>query len=307
MRSDNHQQRDTQQPKTSIYDDITARIVAELEAGIVPWARPWTASACGLGLPENASTGRSYSGINILILWDAVLTRGFGSQRWITFRQALTMGANIRRGEKGTTVCYADRFIPKAEAERARQTGDAANAVPFLKRFTVFNTEQCEGLPDSAMGAAVTLREPEIVTAAEAVIQASGADFRIGGGEAFYHRGDDFIRVPPQATFFDQINYYRTCFHELGHWTGHPSRLARDLSNRFGSEGYAREELVAELASAFLCAKHNIQPTVRHADYIGNWLTILRNDSRAVFSAASMASKAADFVLAFTNQATRAA
>lgn len=307
MRSHTQQHSDTHQPKTSIYDDITARIVAELEAGIVPWARPWNASACGLGLPENASTGRSYSGINILILWDAVLTRGFGSQRWVTFRQALFMGGNVRKGEKGTTVCYADRFIPKAEAERARETGDAANAVPFLKRFTVFNTEQCEGLPDSATGVAPTLREPEIVPAAEALIQASGADFRIGGGEAFYQRGDDYIRVPPQATFFDQINYYRTCFHELGHWTGHPSRLARDLTGRFGSEGYAREELVAELSSAFLCAKHSIQPTVRHADYIGNWLTILKNDSRAVFSAASMASKAADFLLAFTDQATRAA
>ena len=175
---------DTQQPKTSLYDEITARIVAELEAGIVPWVRPWNASACGLGLPENASTGRSYSGINILILWDAVFTRGFGSQRWLTFRQALSMGGNVRKGEKGTTVCYADRFIPKAEAERARETGDTANAVPFLKRFTVFNIEQCEGLPDSAKGAAITLREPEIVPAAEALIQATAADFRIGGPQA---------------------------------------------------------------------------------------------------------------------------
>jgi antirestriction protein ArdC len=307
MRSNIHQPSEPAQPKTSIYDDITARIVAELEAGIVPWARPWDASACGLGLPENASTGRSYSGINILILWDAVLTHGFPSQRWLTFRQALAMGGSVRKGGKGTTVCYADRFIPKSEAERARETGDAANAVPFLKRFTVFNAAQCDGLPEQASGAAPVLREPEIVPAAEALIQASGADFRIGGGKAFYQRGDDFIRVPPQTSFFDQINYYRTCFHELGHWTGHPTRLARDLTNRFGSEGYAREELVAEIASAFLCAKHSIQPTVRHADYIGNWLTILKNDNRAVFQAASMASKAADFLLGFTDQATRAA
>jgi antirestriction protein ArdC len=217
MRFTPKQQPDTHQPKTSIYDDITARIVAELEAGIVPWARPWGASACALGLPENASTGRTYSGINILILWDAVLTRGFSSQRWITFRQALALGGNVRKGQKGTAVCYADRFIPKAEAERARESGDAANAIPFLKRFTVFNAEQCEGLPETAKGTAPVLREPEIVPAAEAFIQASGADFRVGGGEAFYHQGEDFIRVPPMATFFDQINYYRTCFHELGH------------------------------------------------------------------------------------------
>ena len=197
MRSNTKQQpSDTHQPKTSIYDDITARIVAELEAGIVPWARPWNASACGLGLPENASTGRSYSGINILILWDAVLTRGFGSQRWITFRQALSMGGNVRKGEKGTTVCYADRFIPKAEAERARETGRRGQCRAVPQALYGFQYRAMRRLPESATGAAPVLREPEIVPAAEALIQASGADFRIGGGEAFYQRGDDFIRVP---------------------------------------------------------------------------------------------------------------
>ena len=205
----------------------------------------------------------------------------------------------MRKGEHGTTVCYADRFIPKHEKERAREAGDEPTQIPFLKRFTVFNIEQCEELPDRIFARPDALPEREIVRAAEALIAASGADFRTGGGEAFYHRGDDFIRVPPQNAFFDQINYYRTCFHELGHWTGHASRLARDLSNRFGSEGYAREELVAEMASAFLCASLSIQPTVRHADYIGTWLQVLRNDSRAVFQAASMASRASDFILAF--------
>ncbi|WOI52215.1 zincin-like metallopeptidase domain-containing protein [Parvularcula sp. LCG005] len=137
--------------------------------------------------------------------------------------------------------------------------------------------------------------EPE----AERLIHATGADFRVGGDSAYYVPSHDFILVPPQAAFLNQINYYRTCFHELGHWTGHAARLARDLTTKFGTKDDAREELVAEMASAFLCAEMGIVPTVRHADYLANWLDVLREDKRAVFRAASLASKAADFVLTF--------
>ena len=143
------------------------------------------------------------------------------------------------------------------------------------------------------------LPEREIVPQAEALIAATGADFRIGGDRAFYVPSGDFMQVPPQPAFFEQINYYRTCFHELSHWTGHDTRLARDQSGRFGSKHYAREELVAEMASAFLCAALGIVPTVRHADYLASWLEVLREDNRAIFRAASQASKAADFILGF--------
>ena len=305
MRQDN-QQPARGQCRANLYQEVTDRVIAELEKGCVPWVRPWDQSKSGLAIPQNATTGRHYSGINILILWDAVITRDFGSHRWLTLRQANAIGGQVRKGERGTTVCYADRFIPKAELQRAAEQGDSPSAVPFLKRFTVFNVEQCDGIPD-AVRALAALEPRQIVEQAERLIAATEADFRTGGSEAFYHRGEDYIRVPPQPAFFDQINYYRTCFHELGHWTGHGKRLARDLTGRFGSEGYAREELVAEMTSAFVCAQLSIQPTVRHADYIGNWLTVLRNDARAIFQAASMASKAADFILAFTDQAARAA
>ena len=134
---------------------------------------------------------------------------------------------------------------------------------------------------------------------AEALIAATGADLRVGGDRAFYVPSRDFIRVPPQTAFGDQINYYRTCFHELAHWTGHASRLDRPQSGAFGSKNYGREELVAEMGSAFVCAALGIIPTVRHADYLGAWLETLREDSRAIFKAASGASKAADFLLAF--------
>jgi antirestriction protein ArdC len=284
--------------RATLYDEVTARIVAEMEQGLVPWVRPWAGSTAAFGLPRSAATRKFYSGINILILWDAVLKHGFASQEWLTFRQALNLGGHVKRGERGTTICYADSFIPKAERERAREQGDDPNSVPFLKRFTVFNIAQCEGLP--AHIAPVPLQpipDHEKSPAAEQLIAATGARIVEGGGEAFYHRGEDFIRLPHRESFLSQPDYYCTALHELGHWTAHPSRLNRDLLHRFGSEAYAREELIAELTSAFLCAHLNIVPQIRHADYLGHWLQILKHDARAIFHAASQASKASDFIL----------
>ena len=285
--------------RVNIYDEVTARIVAELEAGRFPWVQPWgTPGATGAGLPRNALTARSYSGVNILILWSAVIEHRWPSQSWLTFRQAQEAGGCVRKGAHGVTVVYADRFTPEAEKERASRDGDEAKAVPFLKRFTVFNVAQCDGLRSGLASDPVPLPEREIVPLAEEVIAASGVDFRVGGAEAFYVPSRDFVQVPPQTAFFEQINYYRTCLHELTHATGHAKRLDRDLTNAFGSKDYAREELVAELESAFLCAALGIAPTVRHADYIGSWLDVLREDSRAIFRAASAATKAADWLLA---------
>ena len=291
----------------SLYQEVTDRIIAELEAGRVPWVQPWGGAKASLGLPRNAATGRRYSGVNILILWGAVIEKGFAGQSWLTFRQALDLGGNVRKGERGTTVCYADRFIPKTEIERAQRDGDDPEAIPFLKRFSVFNVDQCDGLPDGAFDGPAPLPERQIIPDAEALIAATGADFRIGGDKAFYVPSLDYIQVPPQPAFFQQIDYYRTCFHELGHWSGAKTRLDRDLSGRFGSNPYAREELVAEMASAFICASLTIAPTVRHADYLGEWLDILRADNRAIFRTASHASKAADFILAFRGGAENSA
>ena len=289
----------TERNRQTVYQEVTDRIVVELEQGRVPWVQPWGRAKTAPGLPINATTSRRYSGINVLILWGAVIEHGYPTQSWLTFRQALGLGGNVRKGERGTTVVYADRFVPQAEKERAAQAGDEPQQVPFLKRFTVFNVAQCDGLPAHLGAAAAPLPEREIIPNAEALIAATGADFRIGGNRAFYVPAADYIQVPPQPAFFEQINYYRTCFHELGHWTGHASRLARDFAGSFGSKTYAREELVAEMASAFVCASLGIAPTVRHADYVGSWLEVLREDNRAIFRAASLASKAADFLLAF--------
>lgn len=283
--------------RQSLYADVTQRVIAELEEGRLPWVQPWNASACECGMPSNAVTNRAYSGINILILWAAVIRGAHGTQRWLTYRQAQAAGGTVRRGEKGITVCYADRFTPKSEQERAGDEQRDARQVAFLKRFTVFNVDQCDGLPEAMTIAPVLLEARDIMPRAEELIAAAGADFRIGGANAYYAPDRDYVQVPPRQAFADQINWYRTALHELGHWTGHPTRLGRDQSGAFRSDTYAREELVAEMASAFTCASLSIKPTVRHADYIGSWLAVLREDDRALFRAASAASKAANYLL----------
>lgn len=205
--------------RTNLYDDVTGEIIAELEAGRIPWVQPWgtAAAKAPLAMPQNASTRRRYSGINVLILWGAVIEHGFAVQSWLTFRQALSLGGNVRKGERGTTVVYADRFIPDDEKKRARENGDEAQGIPFLKRFTVFNTDQCENLPEEIAAVAPPPPPGMIEPQAEALIRATGADFRIGGGRAFYSPPHDFVQVPPPAAYFEPINWHRTAFHELGH------------------------------------------------------------------------------------------
>jgi antirestriction protein ArdC len=291
--------------RTSLYDEITLKIIGELEAGRVPWVQPWgtAAAKAPLAMPTNAATGRGYSGINVLILWGAVIERGFSGQSWLTFRQALSQGGNVRKGERGTIVVYANRFVPDDEKRRARETGEDPHSIAFLKRFAVFNAEQCENLPDAIAIAAPPALPSLIEPTVEALIAAAGIDFRIGGSRAYYDPGSDYVQVPPPQAYFDPINWHRTALHELGHASGHACRLDRDMSGTFGSKAYAFEELVAELSAAFCCASLGIVPTVRHADYIGSWLEVLRQDNRAIIRAASKASKAVDYLLGFAPDA----
>ena len=287
--------------RSSLYDDITNKIIGELEAGRVPWVQPWgtAAAKAPLAMPRNAATGRQYSGINVLILWGAVIEHGFPGQSWLTFRQALALGGNVRKGEHGTTVVYADRFVPDDEKKRARETGEDAQAIPFLKRFTVFNAAQCEGLHEDVAIVAPPPLPGLIEPRVEALIKATSIDFRIGGNRAFYVPAQDYVMVPPPQAYFEPINWHRTALHELGHATGHVSRLNRDFSGSFGTKKYAFEELIAEMSAAFCCASLGITPTVRHADYIGSWLDVLREDNRVIVRAASQASKAADYLLGY--------
>jgi antirestriction protein ArdC len=289
------------QDRSNLYDEITGKIIVELEAGRVPWVQPWgtAAAKASLSMPKNASTDRYYSGVNILLLWGSTIENAFTGQSWLTFRQALSLGGHVRKGERGTTVVYADRFVPSDEKRRAAETGEEAHAIPFLKRFTVFNCDQCDELPDEIATAAPPPPPGLIEPTVEALIKATGIGFRIGGNRAFYAPVEDYVQVPPPQAYFEPINWHRTALHELGHATGHRSRLNRDQSGSYGTKKYAFEELVAELAAAFGCASLGIVPTVRHSDYIGSWLEILREDNRAIVRAASQASKAADYLLGF--------
>lgn len=312
-----HAEASRPRPMEDLYSTVTARIVAELEEGRLPWVQPWDNSFVLAGFPRNAGSGRPYTGINILILWRALFDGEYSAQRWLTFKQAEALGGHVRKGERGVTVCYADRFTPKdarvgdggAGSDASADDGDDARKVAFLKRFTVFNVAQCEGLPEHLYEAEDREQRSDLVTMpeAEALIAASEANIAIGSPNACYRPCADRIEVPLQAAFIEPINYYRTVLHELGHWTGHASRLDRDQTGRFGTASYGREELVAEMCSAFTCAALGIVPTVRHADYIACWLEVLKGDNRAIFRAASQASKAADYLLAFRPGADAAA
>lgn len=210
---------DSSSSRSDLYEEITTRIIAELEEGRVPWVQPWSSdgSAAALDMPRNATTERRYSGINILILWAAVVEHGFLAQNWLTFRQALSLGGCVRKGERGTTVVYADRFVPEEERRRVERTGDQPNAIPFLKRFTVFNVAQCDGLPDELTTVLPPVAEGLILPEVDAMIATSGATVRIGGSQAFYAPEQDVVQVPRPEDFHEPVDWHRTVLHELGH------------------------------------------------------------------------------------------
>jgi antirestriction protein ArdC len=199
--------------RASLYTEITDKIIAELEAGRIPWVQPWGTAAviAPLGMPGNAATQRRYSGINVLILWGAVIERGFSGQGWLTFRQALGLGGNVRKGERGTTVVYADRFTPEDERRRAAETGEQPGAIPFLKRFTVFNTDQCDGLPEHVAASVIPPPPGQIEPQAEALVTATGADFRIGGARALLQHDRRFCAGAAAGRLFrtDQLASHR--------------------------------------------------------------------------------------------------
>ena len=290
-------------PQPDIYRTVTDRIIAELEAGTVPWVRPWdptkgSAVAGSVDLPANPTTGAAYSGVNILLLWLAAAENGWPTQRWMTYRQAQAVGAQVRRGEASTQIVKAGTFTPKGEREAARAEDRDPNAVPFLKSHRVFNVAQIDGLPDD-MNAA--LPAPDLFTVDDRVrtiLDGLGVRLVVGTARACYIPSTDVIQLPSPGAFHDPVDWNRTALHEGGHATGAKHRLDRDLSGWFGGEDYAKEELIAELAAAFSCARLGIRPTVRHADYIGAWLAKLRDDKRCVVQAASAASKATDFLFA---------
>ena len=288
-------------PQPDIYQTVTDRIVAELETGTVPWVRPWDPSktcavAGSIDLPVNPTTGNAYSGINILLLWLAAAENGWPTQRWMTYRQAQAVGAQVRRGEASTQIVKAGTFTPKGEREAARNEDRDPNAVPFLKSHRVFNVAQIEGLPDDLDASLLLADLSEVDERVRTILDGLGVRLVVGTARACYIPATDVIQLPSPEAFHDPVDWNRTALHEGGHATGAKHRLDRDLSGWFGGEDYAKEELVAELTAAFSCTRLGIRPTVRHADYIGAWLAKLRDDKRCIVQAASAASKATDYL-----------
>lgn len=285
--------------RQDVYERVTDRIVAELEKGVQPWFKPWNAEhAAGRITRPLRANGIPYQGINVIMLWSEAVSRGFSAPIWMTFRQAKELGGHVRKGESGSLVVYANK-ITKTEIDH--ETGEEVDAeIPFMKGYTAFNVEQIEGLPDHFYAPAKPRLDPvQRIERAETFFEATNADIRHGGNMAAYNVALDQVRMPLFETFRDAESYYATLAHELTHWTRHPSRLDRDFGRkRWGDEGYAMEELVAELGAAFLAADLDLtaEPRDDHAAYIGNWLTVLKSDKRAIFTAASHAQRAADFI-----------
>ena len=281
----------------NIYETVTARIAEALDRGVVPWRKPWNSS---ISVPVNVMNGRPYRGVNLFLLSMA----RYSDHRWLTYRQALQKGGTVRRGERSTPIIFWKRWKPKdGESE------DEKRQVPLLRSFSVFNAEQCEGLDLPELHRPPALAEHERVENAELLIRhmPNPPTMREAGHSAWYSPKDDLVCVPPLAMFESADAFYATLLHELGHATGHESRLGRKGvmdEVRFGSSTYGREELVAELASAFCCAAISLDNSIieNAASYIQGWLGTLRHDPKAMVVAAAQAQRAADYIRGVTWQ-----
>ena len=277
----------------SVYERVTNTIIAELEQGTASWVKPWAGGA-SIAVPHNAVSHRRYSGINVLLLWDAAMNAQYRNPAWLTFRQAKGLGGHVRKGEHATVIVYASSMT---KSEEDKETGEEhTRRIPFLRTYLVFNVEQTEGLPEHLYRVGEPKPIEQAIEHVEAFLRQVGADVRHGGNSACYLPSGDFIALPEPGYFESPSHYYATSLHEHGHWTGHETRLARDLKGRFGTEAYAAEELIAELTAAYLCASLSIPGRLRHSEYIGSWLKLLGHDKRAVFTAATKATEAATFL-----------
>ena len=284
--------------RQDIYSHITNKIIADLEAGVRTWMKPWNAEHAAERITRPLRFNRiPYQGINILVLWSAAETKGYAAPIWMTYKQARELGGHVRKGEQGELVVYANKLVRTEENDQGEEV---EHAIPFLKGYTVFNVEQIDGLPSHYYQLAEADLDPvECIDHAEAYFASTGAEIRHSGNQAYYAINPDYIQMPPFESFQDAESYYSTLAHETTHWTRHPSRLDRSFGRkRWGDEGYAREELVAELGSAFLSADLGLTPEIRddHSAYIESWLNVLEKDKRAIFQAATHAQRAVDYL-----------
>ncbi|QDG94469.1 DUF1738 domain-containing protein (plasmid) [Rhizobium sp. NIBRBAC000502774] len=286
--------------RADIYSRITDRIIADLERGVRPWMKPWSsANTVGRVTRPLRHNGQPYSGMNVLLLWSEGNARGFTSQVWMTFKQALQLDATVRKGETGSTVVFASRFT---KSEDDGKGGEVDREIPFLKAYSVFNVEQIDGLPEHYYHQQAPRIDPvERIEHADRFFRNTGATIRHGGNQAYFNPVLDNIQMPPFETFKDAASYYATLSHEATHWTASLNRVGRDLS-RYAKDRSerSREELIAELGSVFLAADLGISPELEprpdHASYLDSWLKVLDGDKRAIFQAAAHAQRAVAYL-----------
>lgn len=287
---------DQREARSSVYERVTNQIVQAIEAGTESWVMPWHSVGDCLQFPNNIATGKQYRGINVLSLWAASFTNGYESATWGTFNQWSSLGHRVRKGEKASLAVF---WKPIADGEASEEDDDAAEQSNerrwILRSYLVFNAAQIDGYTTPELP---VQSELERIEHADQFFAALGADVRHGGNRAFYNPSSDHIQLPPFHAFVDPIAYYATRGHEHIHWSGAEQRLHRDLSGRFGSKSYAAEELIAELGAAFLAADLNLtlEPRPDHAAYIQTWLSLLKEDHRAIFTAATHAQRALDYL-----------
>ena len=277
-----------------LYEKIANRIVAQMEEGVLPWHRPWAVNPNARVSKPLRQNAVPYQGINVLILWSAAIDAGYASPFWMTYRQAQSIGAQVRKGERATHIVFA-KTAKKTETD---EYGDETEVLlPVRRVYAVFNTDQIDGLPDKYVPEIPDVNPDERDAACQAWIDSLGIEIRYGGQRAYYAPGPDRIQMPPFETFESSQTFHSTLLHELTHSTGHRDRLDR-LRGRLDDKARAREELVAELGSAFLCADLGIasSPRADHASYIASWSELLTDEPRAVFDAATQAQQAVEFL-----------
>lgn len=270
----------------TVYQQVTDRIIEQLEKGALPWIKPWRADQTA---DKNFITQKPYSGINTLILGMA----GFDNPAWATYQQWQSKGIQVKKGEKATQIV----FFKPVKATKTNDAGESESAnYAVLRAYHVFNAEQTDAQLLPLETEDQTPFNP--IPACEKKITDTGAIIKHGGDSAFFMPSKDYIQLPNKTAFVNESNYYATAFHELAHWSGAKHRLDRDLSGKYGNPAYAFEELIAEIGAAFLCAEFKIGGELRHAGYIESWLKACREDNKAIFKAAALAQKAADYIKA---------
>jgi antirestriction protein ArdC len=281
--------------KQDIYQRVTDTIVKAIEEGAGSYRMPWRTSGEFPQSPINAISRKPYRGINVILLWATAQAKGYQSGIWATYKQWQELGAQVRKGEKASHVVFWKFFDVDAESQNGEEESASGRRIPMARDYFVFNADQVDGYkrPEEAP-TTVTER----IAAAEAFFSAVGIVVRPGGNRAYYNPNSDTIHMPPFEAFPVTLDYYSVLSHETTHWTASPKRLNRDLSGRFGTESYAMEELIAELGAAFICSQLGLptDPRTDHAPYIASWLQALKNDKRAIFTAAAKAQEALDWM-----------